>query len=82
MMVPRSRIATLEPSPKLHRVGHVAVELGEGCLGARHVVADAGVQVPPLLLLAAHTSKMDLGARFVEVNSFQNLPMPFHPHQW
>ena len=71
-MVPRPQIATLD------HAGHVIVELGEGCLGASHVVAGARVQVPPLLLLAAHTSKMDLGARFVEVNNFQNLPMPFH----
>ena len=65
---------------ELHRAGHVVVELGEGYLGARHVVAGTGVQVRPLLLLTAHTSKVDLGARFVEVDSLQDLPRPFHHH--
>ena len=44
------------------------------------MVAGAGVQVPLLLLLAAHTSEVDLGALFVEVNSLQSLPRPFHRH--
>ena len=47
---------------KLHLPRHVAVELSEIRLGAGHVVAGARVQVRPLLYLAAHSSKMDLGA--------------------
>ena len=42
------------------------------------MVADAGVHVPPLLLLAAHMFEVDLGARFVEVDSLQSLTVPFH----
>ena len=38
------------------------------------MVAGARVQVPPPLLLVAHTSKVDLGARFIEVDSLQGLP--------
>ena len=44
------------------------------------MVAGAGVQVPPLLLFAAHTFEVDLGARFVEVDSLQSLAVPFHRH--
>ena len=44
------------------------------------MVAGAGVQVPPLLLLVAHTSEVDLDARFVEVDSLQSLTVPFHRH--
>ena len=66
--------------PKLHRTGNIVVELGEGCLGARHVVASARVQIPPLFLLTAHTSEVDLGAWFIEVDSLQSLVVPFHRH--
>jgi len=44
------------------------------------VVASAGVQVPPLLLLTTQTSKVDLGARLVEVNSLLRLPVLRHRH--
>ena len=44
------------------------------------MVADARVQVPPLLLLTTHTSEVDLGAWFVEVDSLQSLAVSFHRH--
>ena len=44
------------------------------------MVADARVQVPPLLLLIVHTSEVDLGARFIEVDNLQSLAVPFHCH--
>ena len=44
------------------------------------MVASARVQVPPLLLLTAHMSKVDLGTRFIEVDSLQSLAVPFHRH--
>ena len=46
----------LRAIPKLHRVCHAAVELGESRLGAGLVVAGAGVQVPPLLHAIGHSS--------------------------
>ena len=42
------------------------------------MVAGARVQVLPLLLVGAHTSEVDLGARFIEVDCLQSLDMPFH----
>ena len=42
------------------------------------MVAGARVQVPPLLLLAAHTFEVDLGAWFVEVDNLQGLLRSFH----
>ena len=56
----------------------MVVELGEGCLGARDVVTSIRVQIPPLLLVGAHTSEVDLGAWFVEVDSLQGLSRSFH----
>ena len=44
------------------------------------MVAGAEVQVPPLLLSVAHMSKVDLGARFIEMDSLPNLSRPFHRH--
>ena len=42
------------------------------------MVAGTRVQIPPLLLVGAHTSEVDLGAWFVEVDSLQGLPRSFH----
>jgi hypothetical protein len=53
---------------ELDRAHHTSVKLGEGLPGAGHVVAGARVQVPPLLHATAHSSKVDLGARLVEVD--------------
>ena len=44
------------------------------------MVAGTRVQIPPLLLVDAHTSEVDLGAWFVEVDSLQRLVVPFHRH--
>ena len=44
------------------------------------MVAGTIVQIPPLLLVGAHTSEVDLGAWFVEVDSLQSLVVPFHRH--
>ena len=42
------------------------------------MVASTRLQIPPLLLIGAHTSEVDLGAWFVEVDSLQGLPRSFH----
>ena len=44
------------------------------------MVAGTRVQVPPLLLLAAHMSEVDLDVRLVEVDSLQSLPVLLHRH--
>ena len=44
------------------------------------MVASTRVQIPLLLLLATHTSEVDLGAWFIEVDSLQSLLRPFHVH--
>ena len=41
------------------------------------MVAGAKVQVPQLLLLVPHTSEVDLGTWFVEVDGLQGLPRSF-----
>ena len=42
------------------------------------MVAGTRVQIPPLLLVGAHTSEVDLGTWFVKVDSLQGLPRSFH----
>ena len=42
------------------------------------MVTGTRVQIPPLLLVGAHTSEVDLGAWFVEVDSLQSLLRSFH----
>ena len=44
------------------------------------MVAGTRVQISPLLLLAAHTSEVDLGAWFIKVDSLQSPPRSFHRH--
>ena len=70
----------LRAIPKLHLPRHAAIELGEIRLGAGHVVAGAGVQVPPLLHLTAYSSEKDLGARIIEVDALRSLPMLCNQH--
>ena len=42
------------------------------------MVAGTRVQIPPLLLVDAHMSEVDLGMWFIEVDSLQGLPRSFH----
>ena len=71
------------------------VQLGEGGAATGHVIACAGIQVPPLFGLISGDSKMDLRSRLIKVMDSQRrrtllrlqhffsaaLLRAVHPHQ-